>query len=294
MKRLIEILACGVTDNAGNVLENGQVTSYLAGTTTLHTLYSDWDLSLPYENPLTLDAAGRAIAYSDRRLKFVIADEEGLVVRTIDYIGTEDQDINDALTSLVAGDGLLESADGVWSINDDDSTLTIDGDILKVKDAGIIVTQLGDASVETAKIKDANVTQAKRVALGQQVSSSSGSFNTTSSSFVDVTNLSVSITTTGRPVFIMLISDGSTTASNLGFLDTDNTGQVSYRLLRNSTEIARWTHYGTSSSNYQYIPATLPFIDVVAVGTYTYKLQATTSQSSSVFVYNFKLIAFEL
>ena len=44
-------------------------------------------------------------------------------------------------------------------------------------------------------------------AKGVQISSSSSTFSTTSLSPTDVTNLSVTITTTGRPVLLMLQPD---------------------------------------------------------------------------------------
>ena len=44
-------------------------------------------------------------------------------------------------------------------------------------------------------------------AVGQQVSTSCANFTTTSATFVDVTNLTVTITTTGRPVVLLLQPD---------------------------------------------------------------------------------------
>jgi hypothetical protein len=61
----------------------------------------------------------------------------------------------------------------------------------------------------TAGIANNAVTRPKLAAVGQQVSSSSGTFSTNSTSFVDVTNLSATLTTTGRPVMLMLQPDAS-------------------------------------------------------------------------------------
>lgn len=93
MIRLIEILASGVTDDSAAVLAGGTVTSYLAGTTTLETLYQDFTLETPHSNPLTLSASGRAIAFSNERLKLVFKNSAGTVIRTIDNVGTDDDDV---------------------------------------------------------------------------------------------------------------------------------------------------------------------------------------------------------
>jgi len=93
MIRLIEILACGVTDDAGAALANGTVTSYLAGTTTLETLYEDFELETPLANPITLSASGRQIAFANERVKLVFHNAAGNLVRTINNVGTSDSDV---------------------------------------------------------------------------------------------------------------------------------------------------------------------------------------------------------
>lgn len=96
-------------------------------------------------------------------------------------------------------------------------------DSTNIQDNGITGAKLNSNVVDNAtlqytssqlSIKDGGVTQVKRAALGQQVSSSCGVFSTTSGSFVSVTNLTVTITTSGRPLFIGLIPDGSVNFSN--------------------------------------------------------------------------------
>jgi hypothetical protein len=121
--------------------------------------------------------------------------------------------------------------------------------------------------------------------IGQQVSSSSGNFNTTAGSFVDVTNLSISITTTGRPVVVLLMPDGNGSSNSASLtVSSGASGGISalFRIMRGSTEIARTTVFiqGTAvSSNLQSSvpPGALTVIDPVAAGTYTYKVQALSS-----------------
>lgn len=93
MVQLIDVLAAGVTDSSGAVVASGTVTVYTAGTTTLQTVYQEYELENPHSNPLTLDAAGRAVAYADGRVKLVISNSSGSVVRTIDDVGIEDADV---------------------------------------------------------------------------------------------------------------------------------------------------------------------------------------------------------
>ena len=60
------------------------------------------------------------------------------------------------LQSAVAGDGLAYSA-GVISVNDDDSTLTIVGDVLKIKDSGVGSSQIAADAVDGTKIADDSI-----------------------------------------------------------------------------------------------------------------------------------------
>ena len=144
---------------------------------------------------------------------------------------------------------------------------------------------LQDSAISTAKIAANAVTQAKRVALGQQLSSATGSYTNATTSYTDVTNATVTITTTGRPVFIALIPDGG--ASNASFDSNDGT----IKLMRDSTDIAFWNLIGTSTIAHH----NLLYIDAPATGTYVYKLRAKMdTAANTVTVDNMKLIAFEL
>jgi hypothetical protein len=73
------------------------------------------------------------------------------------------------------------------------------------------------------------------------LSATSGIFSTQSQVFIQVPNLNVNLTTTGRPVRIELIHDGSGVASGIEFY---NGGSVNYvdakvQILRNGVEISR-------------------------------------------------------
>lgn len=164
-------------------------------------------------------------------------------------------------------------------------------------------------SITTTSITDAAVTRAKLSALGQQVSSSSDTNLITGGAgvFADVTNLSVSITTTGRPVFLCLIPESGSVDAVLQLRNTTTTSGlermgISIRFVRDTTNIARWTyaaivdsaHTGTDAVS---IPSSSVFhVDVVTAGTYTYKVQAArlTGNEDDVAIFESKLVAFEL
>ncbi len=159
MRRLIEVLAVGVTDDSGLPVENGTVTFYDAGTSNLRTVYQDFaeTSTLAHANPATLDAAGRLIAYSSYRVKLVIRTSAGATVRTIDNVGTADSDLSSASASTFAGSGLTAPGDGSLAVNVDGTTLEVSSDIVRVKDAGLSKSKL-DATTTSSPNEISNLT----------------------------------------------------------------------------------------------------------------------------------------
>lgn len=149
----------------------------------------------------------------------------------------------------------------------------------------------------TAGIADAAVTQAKRAALGQQVSSSSGAFSTSVAGPTDITNLSVTITTTGRPVVLALIGNDAASDSELRLFNQSGLGLAKVKILRGVTQVCSYILAqadDVSTLNFLELPPSVVHtIDVPAAGTYTYKAQAVAS-TCTFFVTNVKLIAYEL
>lgn len=135
---------------------------------------------------------------------------------------------------------------------------------------------------------------------GLAVSNSSGSFNATSPSFTDVTNLSVTLTTLGRPVELVLQPDGNGAVNPSSFsVKAGSTGSGGFmRILRGATVISDLP-LGTTSVATPVINASIPltyrFLDVVAAGTYTYKIQieAASTGDGIVSVFYYKLLAWE-
>jgi hypothetical protein len=164
----------------------------------------------------------------------------------------------------------------------------------KIADLNVTTAKINDSAVTAAKIAAGVITQVKMGSVGQQLSSSCGTFNTSSSSLTDVTNLSVSITTTGRPVYLALVSDGSGNGCYLGSQEASNAinvGEIAF--LRGATEVARAAcSYAPSFGRVMQGP---PFhIDAAAAGTYTYKVQARVVTGTAMNLGYLKLLAFEL
>lgn len=113
------------------------------------------------------------------------------------------------------------------------------------------------------------------------ISASSNSFDLTSADGqIDVTNLSVTITTTGRPVFLALISGEPT-------IEPSFMGMVPYApisigvlwifIFRDATEIVQtyiMTRSGTASDFGILLPGGIVHVDTPPAGTHTYRVQA--------------------
>lgn len=125
--------------------------------------------------------------------------------------------------------------------------------------------------------------------LGQQISSSCGAFSTTANSFTNVTNLLVTITTTGRPVMVIMqpVAGFTGTYADTGFVQCTGPGAV-VRMFRDSTPISDSGILG-SDGNY----STFTVIDTPTAGTYNYAVQALAI-SGSVTIHNWKLAVYEL
>jgi hypothetical protein len=127
--------------------------------------------------------------------------------------------------------------------------------------------------------------------VGQSISASSGAWSTSSVTPVAVSNLTVNISTTGRPVLIGLVAAGA----NLAGIGSSEKG-IGLWLQRNGTDIAAVTcDRGTVGSSLLVPPPGVLVLDVVEAGSYTYAIKAETLLSgSSAYVYYCRLFAFEL
>lgn len=126
------------------------------------------------------------------------------------------------------------------------------------------------------------------VAGGVIKTSSSGSFTASSSSFVNVTNLSGTITTTGRPVMLIVQSDGSGSAPFI----TPGSGLLDLQFFNNTSsgEVGRFEFNGADSGEY---PVSFSLLDFPPAGTYNYLVRAKATGTSGVVAF-VRLVAFEI
>jgi hypothetical protein len=171
-----------------------------------------------------------------------------------------------------------------------------DGD-LWVTAGGVFGARL-NGSTKSVALQDTVFTRANLPSVGQQISASSSTFSTSSGSFVDVTNLSVTFTTSGRPVLINLQSDGS--GNPAGFSVQSTTGanvEMYFRILRDATEISRYDIFSivTGGGNSQVtVPANAFILDLPSAASHTYKVQVSLVGGNTVFASYLKLVAYEL
>jgi len=114
-----------------------------------------------------------------------------------------------------------------------------------------------------------------------------------------VTNLTITITTVGRPVVLLLQPDGTSSGSSVGASSTSSNSVIGVvDFLRGTTHVASFDFIqigGTTGSKIAEFPCGGAFhIDHPDAGTYTYKAQAKQVLSTSVEVTNCKLMAYEL
>ena len=186
----------------------------------------------------------------------------------------------------------LDNTGAVAAVYDvDGATLEVAANALRVKDGGIVTAKIADLNVTTAKIAALNVTRAKLEAVGQQISGTCGLFTTASLSYVAVTNLSVSITTTGRPVILMLVPNNSGGTEWAPYVRSDTIdGAVSLQLKRGTTAIGGWYYLHHDGDA---VSANMAQIDVPAAGTYTYTMNAKVNVGTAT-IYQYRLVAYEL
>jgi hypothetical protein len=169
----------------------------------------------------------------------------------------------------------------------------------------VVTTDITDQNVTTAKIEDEAVTQAKLAprpvnnpaAAGEvAISASSGMFMTASGSFTPVTNLSITLTTLGRPVYISLVS-ANTTVNGQGYVGLAGgvgTNAVTFAIFRDGVEVCSSSVLGVGSQT-GVPPGTMAHLDAgLAAGTYVYTIQAASNAGSTAVVSHCKLLAYEI
>lgn len=133
-------------------------------------------------------------------------------------------------------------------------------------------------ALEQAYVKDGSGTAIQSaidsLAPNYAISQNSGFFSTNSGTYVDVTNLSVKITSKGNPVELRIYGKYIAASNASG----DN-AQTRIALYRDGVQIHEFVFDITSTGTTNvlaYLPQCLYFMDEVGAGTYTYSVKART------------------
>lgn len=171
--------------------------------------------------------------------------------------------------------------------------------LAKMANNSVGTANIVNDAVTTAKILDANVTNAKIEAVNFQQSSSTGSFTTSSLTYVDVTNLTVTITSIGKPVVIIMQPDASGNDAFITLTGSSTTvaGTGQFQLLIDGAANNNWRMVTLNTGGVPTLaipPAVMIFL-TPAAGAHTYKIQAKIgSFTTSLAVANTKLVGYEL
>lgn len=173
-------------------------------------------------------------------------------------------------------------------------TITSAGAIAVDTDVDNTTLQIvSSASSKVIGVKPAGIGGTQLAAVSIQTSGNSGSFNNNTATYLDVTNLSVTITTIGRPVKVYLQSD-----SGVGKIFAQG-GNMYMRLMRDKVGTAGSVSVGESqiefSNDGSIIPSAFTITDAVAAGTYGYKFQVKEGNGvTNARVINCVLCAYEV
>lgn len=183
------------------------------------------------------------------------------------------------------------------------------GGELKIKDSGVSTAKLATGSVTQAKLAARTVTtNGTDPGAGGVVMSASCGAITISSSLADVSGLSVTLTTTGRPIMVAIVPDGSSNPCNIYSQAGAGTGTIScdqrVTINRGATVVGYLSMSSIVDAATTRIISNNPCIHAIdnqAAGTYTYKVQALgdlswsgSSGTESNTLNYVKLVAFEL
>lgn len=128
---------------------------------------------------------------------------------------------------------------------------------------------------------------------GVALSSSSGSFSIGPGSAA-VTNLSVTITTTGRPVYIALIPDGVGPFSSFGATSTLGGPECQLLVLKDGVQISTSSVKAATAVGSIFVPPSFLTMSFTSAGTYTYAVYVFVAANNTAFVSNCQLVAYEI
>lgn len=167
----------------------------------------------------------------------------------------------------------------------DNSSIEVNANIIRVKAGGIQQTMLA-----------ARTTGTSVGAGGIAIANSSGSFATASMTFSTITNQSVTLVTTGRPVRLALQNSGTTNGS-MSIASTDLAqGQIAFARDASRINLMDMQIVVPGSNETLVLPlSSFSHLDIVAAGTYTYTVQArVTNVDTTLNANEVVLVAYEI
>lgn len=173
----------------------------------------------------------------------------------------------------------------------DNSTITVTSNLLNVLSSGIVDNVTTQSVSNLIGVKPGSLNQSFFGTLGQQVSTPSGVVFTAST--VMLTELSVTITTSGRPVMLMIQGDPATSYSYITSSTANST--FAQRWLRDSIDVVGSYEMFLAGSGNQYPCNVFTCMDyTVTAGTHLYEFQISTLPGQSIGISNLILVAYEL
>ena len=202
----------------------------------------------------------------------------------------------------------LGAAASAISFVDSSGTLQIkvgaSGGILSVNPAYLAYSIGG---VEKFRVTSTGITRASLASFNYVISTSCGAFATSSGTFVDVTNLSVSLTTTGGAVQLELIDDGTGSGGSVyagaNATNSDATAHCEIGFLNNGTVLttllagARGYISGADTCQNWEPGSSYSHLDLSVLGTpgtYTFSVQQRLTSGSQAQANYLQLIAREV
>lgn len=154
------------------------------------------------------------------------------------------------------------------------------------------ITEGGTGSATGSMANLTGLTNAQLPAANYAQSSSCGVYTNSTATPTAVTNLSVNLTTAGRPVFVTLIPDET---ANYSFLQTP-LADILYMFFYNGTTLIAQTKITTpGGANALAIPpGSFIGFDTSGAGTYTYSVKACSASAGAISIQYCKLLVWEI
>ncbi len=147
-----------------------------------------------------------------------------------------------------------------------------------------------EVSSNNLQVKNGGITNVKLAAVNAVVTSSSGTFSTSSTGFTTVLTTS-NITTVGRPVQIQFFNNASTQCG----INSAQPAAVEFRIRRNGTDVSTYRMYNNGTGRMGIPPGCINTVDFPSGGTHAYELEARcVTGGNTVEVINVTMYVYEM